>query len=279
VEKSDLIMPNPVAVDIDQGVARLTLNRPSHGNAIDMPLAEALRDAARLCAADDSIRCVVLTGAGKVFCAGGDLQFIGSSGDRTEIVVRRLADTLHAAIICLARMNKPLICLINGPAAGAGMSLAMLGDLVLAAQSAHFTSAYAAIGFTPDGGMSWLLPRLVGMRASQDIIFTSRRVMTDEALSLGLVNRVVADEDLQTEGHGLAIKMSNAATSALGGARALLLDSFATSFEKQLNREAEMVSSAAGEHDGKEGIRAFSEKRPPNFSQIPSLKPKNKAAK
>jgi 2-(1,2-epoxy-1,2-dihydrophenyl)acetyl-CoA isomerase len=279
VEKSDLIMPNPLAVDIDQGIARLTLNRPSHGNAIDMPLAEALCDAAQLCAADDSIRCVVLTGAGKMFCAGGDLRLIGSSGDRTEIVVRELADTLHDAIICLARMNKPLICLINGPAAGAGMSLAMLGDLVLAAQSAHFTSAYSAIGFTPDGGMSWLLPRLVGMRASQDIIFTGRRVMTDEALSLGLVTRVVADEDLQTEGHGLAIKMSRAATSALGGARALLFDSFATSFEKQLNREAELVSSAAGRQDGKEGIRAFSEKRPPNFSQIPSLEPKNKAAK
>src|SRR3984885_739244 len=149
-------------------VATLTLNRPTVGNAINVSMARNLLEAAIVCDADDAIRCVLLTGAGRLFCTGGDVTSFAAAGDSVGSVVREIPAYLHMAIARFAHMGKPLVTAINGPAAGAGFGLSLLGDLVLAAHSAYFTLAYTAIGLTPDAGSTWLLPRLVGLRRAQE---------------------------------------------------------------------------------------------------------------
>lgn len=145
---------NAVILEHREAVARVTLNRPDQGNAIDLGLAEALADVAARVTADPAVRCVVLTGAGRLFCAGGDIGAFAAAGNGAGELLQKLADTLHRAVRESAAMPKPLRVLVNGPAAGAGLSLAELGDVVLSTDSAHFTAAYSAIGLTPDGGMS-----------------------------------------------------------------------------------------------------------------------------
>ena len=247
-------------------VAEITLNRPAQGNAIDMTVAQELLAAALQCDTDASIRCVVLTARGRLFCAGGDLGLFNNAGQQIPRVLSELAGTLHAALTRLARMQKPLLTLINGPAAGAGLSLAILGDVVLAARSAHFTCAYTGIGLTPDGGMTWLLPRLVGVRMAQEMLLTNRRVAASDAERIGLITRVVDDDALAEEGAKLAATLAQSATRALGATRSLILQSFDSSFETQLEREARAIAAAAATGDSAEGLRAFVSKRPPAFN-------------
>ncbi|WP_199554716.1 enoyl-CoA hydratase/isomerase family protein [Sandaracinobacteroides hominis] len=247
------------------GVARITLNRPDQGNAIDLQLAKDLVAAAEDVAADSAVRCVVLTGAGRMFCVGGDIGSFASAGDEAGPFLQLLADTLHVAVSALAEMAKPLVVLVNGPAAGAGMSLAALGDIVIAARSASFTPAYGGIGLTPDGGMSWLLPRLVGMRQAQEMVLTNRRVPSEEAANLGLVTRTVDDADLQAEGDALAAKLVAAPTAALGATRNLLRKGQDTTLAEQLELEAQSISAAGAGPEGREGVAAFLARRKPDF--------------
>lgn len=246
------------------GIARLTLNRPEQGNAIDFALAEALRDAAQDVAGDPAVRVVVLTGAGRMFCVGGDIGLMAAAGDAAGPVLHKLADTLHDAVLTLAEMGKPLVVLVNGPAAGAGLSLAALGDIVLAADNAHFTAAYTAIGLTPDGGMSWLLPRLVGLRVAQDMLLTNRRVKAEEALALGLISRTVAADALEAEGAALLATLAAAPTRALGKVRWLLAEAQNNGLAVHLNLEAQSIANAA-QDEGREGVSAFLAKRKPDF--------------
>jgi 2-(1,2-epoxy-1,2-dihydrophenyl)acetyl-CoA isomerase len=255
----------PVLFTVADGIARVTLNRPDAGNAVDLAMARALLAASIRCQTDAEIRCVVLTGAGRLFCAGGDVGLFRSSGDRVDMMLSELAGTLHMALTRFARMAKPLLVLVNGPAAGAGLSLAIAGDVVLCGRSAHFTAAYATLGLTPDGGMSWLLPRLVGLRKAQEIILTNRRIKADEAEAIGLVTRTVEDEALTDEGDRLAAQLSQAAVGALGAARSLLRQSLESSFETQLEREAEAITRAGGAGECREGLAAYFDRRPPNF--------------
>lgn len=252
---------------VDNGVATITLNRPTVGNAVDLELARAMVDVAVRCDQDPAIRCVVLTGAGRLFCAGGDIGLMQRAGDAAEAALSELAGTLHIAITRLARMRKPLVCAVNGAAAGAGLSLAIMGDVVLAARSAQFTTAYGAIGLTPDGGATWMLPRLIGLRRAQEMIITNRRVSAAEAEAMGLVTRAVDDEALVAEAAKLAAQLSKAATGAIGAARALLLGSYGTDLETQLELECRGIAAAAGSAEGREGVAAFLARRKPNFSQ------------
>lgn len=255
----------PLIVEVADGVAWLTLNRPEAGNAIDLPMARALVDASIRCQTDAAIRCVVLTGSGRLFCTGGDVGLFASAGDQVSALLSELAGTLHIALARLARMPKPLLVLVNGPAAGAGLSLSIGGDVVLAARSAHFTAAYGAIGLTPDGGMTWALPRLVGLRKAQEIILTNRRIQSGEAETIGLVTRLVDDEALLEEGRATAAQLANAAVGAVGAARALLQESFSSGYETQLEREARAISAAGASTECREGLAAFFAKRPPDF--------------
>lgn len=258
-------MSTPILLEITEKIARITLNRPDKGNALDQAMADALLDAAVRCANDPKVRCVVLTGAGKMFCVGGDIGEFSASGDAIAPFLARLAGTLHQAMSQLAAMDKPLITLVNGTAAGAGLSMAISGDIVLADPVAKFTTAYLGIGLTPDGGMTWLLPRLVGMRMAQDMIITNRRLDAAEAASIGLITRVAAPDALMAEGDALAAHLSLGAVGAMGQTRRLLHESFGSGFASQMERELSTISAAGNRPEGREGIAAFLEKRKPRF--------------
>lgn len=243
----------------------LVLNRPAQGNAIDVAMAEALGAAAADVRDDKDARAVVITGEGARFCAGGDIRaFAGgsSASDSIDAITSRL----HPAIEALAGIAKPIVTLVNGPAAGAGLGLALLGDFVLAARSAHFTSAYTAIGLTPDAATSWLLPRLVGLRRAQELILTNRRVGAEEAERIGMVTRAVDDHQLGVEGEKLVEQLATSAIGACGAARALLFGSFSATLHEQLAIEARTIAARASSPEGQEGIASFLEKRVPDYS-------------
>jgi 2-(1,2-epoxy-1,2-dihydrophenyl)acetyl-CoA isomerase len=255
----------PLRFEIDGAIARITLTRPASGNAIDVAMARALMDAARKVDEDDTVRVVLLTGEGKLFCGGGDLRSFVEPGSSPSAVISDITGYLHVAIARLARMNKPLVTAVNGPAAGAGLSLAALGDIVLAARSAHFTLGYAGVGLVPDGGASWILPRLIGLRRAQELILTNRRLSAQEAAEWGLITRQVENEEFLAETDRVVDSLAAAATGALGAARRLLLSSFSASVETQMEMEARAISAAARTPNGAEGITAFLEKRLPVF--------------
>jgi 2-(1,2-epoxy-1,2-dihydrophenyl)acetyl-CoA isomerase len=262
---SDMVSESPLLFTRADGIAQLTLNRPKAGNAIDVPLARALMEAAIECDEDDSIRCVLMTGAGRLFCAGGDVGGFAAAGDKIPQLLKELTAYLHSAISRFSRMRKPMVTAVNGPAAGAGFNLSMLGDIVLVAQSAHFTVAYTAIGLTPDGGTTWLLPRLVGLRRAQEWALTNKRVLAAEALQAGLITRVVDDAALAEEAARMAAQLASSAVHAIGRTRNLLLDSFGNPLELHLEQEARHIAEAGRSPEGKEGIAAFLAKRKPDF--------------
>lgn len=246
-------------------VAILRLNRPEQGNAISLGLAQRLSELVNKVSNDRAVRCVLLTGTGRFFCVGGDIGSFASAGDGISALLGEITHHLNLAVCELAQMDKPLLVAVNGPAAGAGLGLAMLGDIVLAARSSHFTMAYTAIGLTPDGGTSILLPRLVGLRRAQDLALTNRRVSSEEALSIGLVTHLIDDELLEEQALAQASRLAAGPTRAFGAVRRLLTASYTTSFESQLHLEAETICDAAASGDGKEGIGAFLSKRVPVF--------------
>ena len=259
-------MSDLVLHEVGENVVVLTLNRPDAANALDAALSNALAEAAIECDANSDIRCVVLTGTGRMFCAGGDIGFMAASGDRVGDVVGQLASTVHLAMTRFARMNKPLINLINGPAAGAGFGLALSGDIVLAARSAKFQAAYGALGVSPDGGLTWLLPRLVGLRRAQEIIIANRSVEAEEAEAIGMITRAIDDDQLAEEGARMAATLASGAIGAIGNMRAQLLATFQNSWETQLEIEARGIAATIAGADGKEGVAAFLAKRKPDFT-------------
>jgi 2-(1,2-epoxy-1,2-dihydrophenyl)acetyl-CoA isomerase len=256
----------PLRVERDGSIVILTLNRPKAGNAIDVPLAKAMLQAALACDADDGIRCVILTGSGRMFCAGGDVKGFAGAGDAAPALLKELTAFLHMAIARFMRMDKPLITAINGPAAGAGFSLGILGDIALAGRSSHLSLAYRAIGFSPDAGATWLLPRLIGLRRAQEMALTDKRVSADEAANLGLVTRVCDDDVLLEEARSLAKDLAKSAVRAFGRTRELLMTSFEHGFESHLEKEAQSIARASADSEGREGVAAFLARRPAIFT-------------
>jgi 2-(1,2-epoxy-1,2-dihydrophenyl)acetyl-CoA isomerase len=256
-----------MAVDlaVDGGVARLTLNRPEVGNALDGELARALADRAAELEARDDVGAVLLGAIGKAFCVGGDLRWMRAAGDRAETAVRALATDFHRALESLARLDAPVVVAVNGVAAGGGMSLAIAGDVVIAAASARFTMAYTAAGLSPDGGSTWTLPRVVGVRRAAELMLFNERLDARRALELGLVNRVVADDELDATASELAAQLAAGPTRAYGEVKRLLRVSMTTTLADQLVEEATTIGRMAGSPDGREGIAAFLDKRAPRF--------------
>jgi len=253
----------PIRLEIENEVARIVLNRPDAGNAIDLPMARALLQSVITCDHDPAIRCVVLTGAGRMFCAGGDIGGFQAAGDAADAYLSELAGMVALSVSRLARMDKPLLVLVNGPTAGAGLSLALAGDLVLAVRTAHFTSAYTGIGLVPDCGLTWWLPRVVGYRRAQEMMLTNRRVGAEEAVAIGLITRCV--DDLDAAGHEAATSLAVSPVRAASAVRRLLLGSFATSLETQCELEGRAIAAAGVGAEGREGVAAFLAKRKPDF--------------
>jgi 2-(1,2-epoxy-1,2-dihydrophenyl)acetyl-CoA isomerase len=259
-------MAGPVILQPDpDGVARITLNRPEVGNAIDLPMAQALLEAAIVCDADPDIRCVLLTGAGRFFCTGGDVAAFADAGPQLPVFLKEITDYLHAAMGRLMRMPKPLVTAINGPAAGAGIGLAVMGDFALAAPKTHFTLAYTGLGLSPDGGATWLLPRIVGMRRAQELCLLNERIDASGAAEIGLVTRVAEADALDAEAMSLARRLAAGPSLALGATRRLLLDSLDAPLEAQLEAESRSIAALSRTPDGLEGVAAYLERRPARF--------------
>ena len=247
-------------------VITITLNRPEQANGLNAEMAFELADAAQRCSVDNDVKAVILTGNGRFFCAGGDVRSMLEFGDQVATGLKSLADDLHKALSIFARMDAPLIVAVNGTAAGAGFSMAIAGDLVLAVESANFTMAYTKIGLSPDGGSSYHLPRLVGIRKTQELMFTNRVLSAEEAVGWGLINRVVADEELLVQAEKLAKMFATGAKDSNKAVKELLLQSFNNGLEVQMELEGRAISACAGTPDGLEGVAAFVAKRKPEFS-------------
>jgi 2-(1,2-epoxy-1,2-dihydrophenyl)acetyl-CoA isomerase len=264
-------LPNYHTLDfaIDQQVAFITLNRPDQANGMNMELIEELADVARFChqqVINQNVRAVVITGTGKIFCAGGDIHSFKAFGEQISSEIARLAGHLHDATSIFMRLPAPVIIAVNGAAAGAGFSLAMMGDLVLAASSASFMLAYTAIGLSPDGAATYTLPRIVGLRRAQELALLNRRLSAEEAFQWGLVTQVVDDDRLMEEVKALALKLAQGPTRAFATVKMLLNASEQNSPEQQMALEAENLAALSSSEDGQEGIRSFLEKRKPDFA-------------
>ena len=247
-------------------VARITLNRPDAANALDETVARELMQAAIRISEDRSIRAVILTGAGRMYSAGGDLKAFARQEERLPAHLKELAGVLHLAISRFARMEAPVIAAVNGAAGGAGLSLCLFADLVIAAESAKFTLAYTRAGLSPDGGSTFFLPRIVGVRRALELALTNRVLSAAEARDWGIVTKVVPDAELKMEAEKIASDLAAGATHALGAAKRLLYHSFSESLETQMELEAQAIVEQARGADGREGIAAFIAKRPPRFT-------------
>ena len=251
------------------GVCTLTLNRPAALNALNQDLAAGLREGVVAAEQDASVRCVVIRG-GDHFMAGGDLKWFGDlvrsrAPAQNRIEFERFAGEVHTVVVSLRRMPKPVLASVRGAAAGFGMSLMMACDLVIAADNAYFSLAYSLIGASPDGGSTFALPRIVGAKRAMEIALLSERFDAATAERLGLVNRVVPAASLDDETATLAARLAAGPTAVYGRTKQLLNASLNSSLESQLQREAEAFAQSASEPDFAEGVRAFIEKRKPQW--------------
>ncbi|HTM62133.1 MAG TPA: enoyl-CoA hydratase-related protein [Burkholderiales bacterium] len=251
--------------EVKDHVARITFNRPDAANALDLQMALDLMHASIRASEDAAVRAVLITGAGKMFSGGGDLKSFAAQGDALPGHLKEVTAYLHAAVSRFVRMDAPVIAAVNGAAGGAGMSLCLFADLVLAAESAKFTMAYTRAGLNPDGSSTYFLPRIVGMRRALELAITNRVLSAKEAHEWGIVTRVVPDAELLTEADSLARQLAAGATRAYGAAKRLLHHSFAESLETQMELEAQAIADAARTRDAREGIAAFIAKRKPDF--------------
>ncbi|HEV7411203.1 MAG TPA: enoyl-CoA hydratase/isomerase [Bradyrhizobium sp.] len=256
-----------VTVDFDGPVAILKLDHPEVMNAVSMDMLGGLSEA--LDAIDDrkaEVRCLVITGAGRAFCTGANLQGRGTvkPGGRSNAGAA-LETAYHPFLRRLRNLHCPIVTSVNGPAAGAGMSIALMGDMILCARSSYFLQAFRRIGLVPDCGSTWLLPRLVGRARSVELSLMGERLPAEKALEWGLVNRVYDDATLMDETMKLAHELANGPTIALSLIRKLYWESPGNSFEEQLDLEQHLQREAGSAEDFKEGVTAFLEKRPAKF--------------
>ena len=254
-----------IRFDIADSIATITLDRPDDANALNATMGRELYDVALRCAADRTIRAVVVTGSGKMFCAGGDLKEFHALGDAASAAVTRLASALHAAQTRFAHMDAPVVMAVNGTAAGAGFSLALSGDFVLASESARFVSAYTVAGLTPDGSSTYFLAKHVGLLRAKELLFTNRVLSAEEACAWGLVNKVVPEAELMAEAQALAARFAAGPTKAYGALKQLLLDAYAEPLESQLEHETRSIAAMIDSRDGRHGIESFVEKKTPRF--------------
>ena len=251
---------------LENHIARITINRPKAYNALDLECVKELCDIVNRCGSDRSVRAVVLTGSGsKAFCAGGDVASFAKAPDTVDVLLKEVTGFMHMAIARLTAMDAPVIAAVNGVTAGAGLGLVAACDLAIAADNATFASAYTLIGLTPDGSASYLLPRLVGYRRAMELFLTNRTLSAQEALDWGLVNRVVPQAELMGEVDALAAKLAAGPTRAFGGVKKLMSAAMTDSLVSQMERESRQIAELSRTPDGLEGVRAFVEKRRPDF--------------
>jgi enoyl-CoA hydratase/carnithine racemase len=255
--------------EIRDRVAVITLNRPEARNALSDHLTPALRRMIKQCGDDPNVGALLITGAGTAFCAGGDVKGMGSNSNKTEMTFEeRVADlrtkqrTLTGALVAV---RKPTVAALPGPAAGAGMALALACDIRIAAESAIMSTGYARVGLTGDYGIAWLLTRLVGTSRARELMFLSERIDARRCEMLGLVNRVVADAELGENAFALAKSLAEGPSIALARIKDNLDHAVSANFLDSMDHEAENMVRSARTTDHKEAVRAFIDKRKPVF--------------
>jgi 2-(1,2-epoxy-1,2-dihydrophenyl)acetyl-CoA isomerase len=258
--------PSPLLFTRVGNVVTLTLNRPAVLNAIDLQLCKELHKQLVQVGQDPTVRAVILSGAGRAFCAGGDLRFALAANPKIPgdsfLALTRI---LHACIAEIRTMSKPVIAAINGPAAGAGLFLALACDLRVMADTAYLKQSNTSYGLSLPAGGTFMLPRLVGLARALEIVMLDERIPAARSLELGLVNRVVAEDALLAETHKLARRVMKMPVGVLGQVKRLLNDSFWSTLEEQLHSERQAIALSANSAEGREGLAAFLEKRTPNF--------------
>jgi 2-(1,2-epoxy-1,2-dihydrophenyl)acetyl-CoA isomerase len=257
-------MDKTVLVEVRDGVATVTLNRPQASNALDMTMGRDLLEVALGVEADRAVRAVVVTGAGKHFCFGGDLRGMAGQGDRVGGYLNELTTCIHAAISSFTRMRAPVIAAVNGTAAGGGVGLVCMTDLAIAGRSSRFSLAYTGVGLAPDCSTSFLLPRIVGRRRAFELFLTNRTLSAEEALDWGLVNQVVDDADVLAQAQALASRFAAGPTESYAAVKRLM-DAGDPGLESQMALEGRAIAAQAQHPHGQEGVAAFLDKRQANY--------------
>lgn len=255
-----------IRYEVVQGVATVTLDRPEALNAFSIPMQQELAAAVQQLAEDRAVRAVVLTGAGRAFCAGGDIKEMDASAGSGPLADRnKIQRMLKTVLMPLLQLEKPVIAAVNGAAVGAGMNLALAADIVLAADTAKFSQIFVKVGLVPDTGGLYLLTRLVGLNRAKELCFTGRMLAAQEACDMGLVNRVVPQDRLMTEALALATELARGASVAIGLTKSLLNRAPTATMEEMADYEAYALAVTLSTQDHREGILAFQEKRAPRF--------------
>ncbi len=256
---------NTILFDIRDNIAHITLNRPEAANSLNKEFSFDFMQAMMRCSEEPAIRAVVITGSGRMFCSGGDLKEFAGQGEHLPYHLKEVTAYLHSAISRLTRMDAPVVAAVNGNAAGAGFSIACACDFVIAAESARFVTAYSQVGLTPDGSLTYFLPRIVGLKRALELTLTSRVLSAKEALDLGIVTKVVPDSELLQEANALALRLASGATKALGAAKRLLHSGWVETLETQMEHESQSMAAMSHTADAKEGITAFLAKRKADY--------------
>jgi 2-(1,2-epoxy-1,2-dihydrophenyl)acetyl-CoA isomerase len=255
-----------VLLKIEEGVATVTLNRPDRLNAMNRELGDQLRDRLQGAATDRAVRCVVLTGAGRAFCAGGDVsRMAGQTEEPTFEEAVAEGDDRHSVVLLVHDMRKPVIAMVNGAAAGAGLSLALACDIRIAGAGARFGTAFMRVGYSGDYGGTWLLTQLVGTAKARELYFSAELLGADAALNIGLVNRVVPDEELDQYTTAFARQLAAGPTVAFGYMKDNLNLSQYARLSDVVRAETRSQRRTGETEDHREGVRAFMAKRPPVF--------------
>jgi 2-(1,2-epoxy-1,2-dihydrophenyl)acetyl-CoA isomerase len=260
------VMPySSLAFEIADGVALIRLNRPQDNNTINLEMAREMLDVAIRCDEAAEVRAVVLTGNGKMFCAGGDLKVFAAQGERVSFYIKETTQAFHAAISRFNWMDAPVIGAINGTAAGGGLSLALTTDVAIAAESAKFSMAYTKVGLAPDGSSSYFLARMVGLRRAKEMALLNPVLSARQAMEWGLINQVVADDQVLPEALKVARDLARGPTRSFGETKRLILSGATESLESQMERESRAIAAMARSPDGREGVAAFVAKRIAKF--------------
>jgi 2-(1,2-epoxy-1,2-dihydrophenyl)acetyl-CoA isomerase len=261
-----MIDSGPVLLDVEDGVARIRLNRPETSNAVDVPLLKALHGAVLRCHAEPGVRVAVLSGEGRNFCAGGDVKTFAAKGEALPDYLREATAWLQLATSALIQLRAPVIAKVQGFAAGgAGFGFACATDLVVAAESAKFFSGAVRVGMAPDAGTSVTLARIVGVRRALDILLTNPTLSAEQAHELGIVSRVVPDDQLDNAVDDLAAELAAQPPLALAATKRLVWGGLGSGVEERLAEEARVVSELSGTADSREGLAAVIERRPGRF--------------
>jgi len=258
-------MSEVVQVERNGGVATIRMNRPERMNAYNAEMGSAMLSAVSDVSADPTIRCIVLTGGGRAFSAGGDVEFMATFGEEAHGKFLDLAFRLHALIASLRKAPKPVIAAVNGVAAGAGFSMALACDIAVAAVSARFTLGYQNIGLSPDGGMSFFLARALGTQRAMEMTLFSKVLSASQAAEAGLVQQVYPDAEFAAQAAALAGRLAAGPTLAYARAKELYNRALSQPLETQLEEERQCIARSATTHDFREGVGAFLEKRPARF--------------